>query len=156
VIAETRKEKQKVYRARWVADNPEKQQDSAKRYRAANPEKRKESGRQWREANADKLREMKHDWYLKNKDKVAGQVRRAQLKRYGLTEETYSQLFEGQGRACAVCRGDTPGSTKGWHVDHCHTTGKTRGILCNHCNLMLGYAKDSKATLTNAVEYLRK
>lgn len=156
MITEARREKQRAYRAEWQAKNPDKQRDAVQRYRDANKEKRAVAGRQWREANADKLREMKHDWYLRNKDKVAGQVRRAQLKRYGLTEETYAQMFADQGSACAVCHRDTPGSTKGWHVDHCHTSGKTRGILCNHCNLMLGYAKDNQATLANAIEYLGK
>jgi hypothetical protein len=40
-------------------------------------------------------------------------------------------------------------------VDHCHTTGAVRGILCHHCNLLLGHAKDAEDTLLSAVTYLR-
>lgn len=156
MIEASREEKMKAYRQKWRDENPEKAKAASQRWRAANPERLTDSRRQWRQANADRHREMKREWYLKNRDKVLGQQRRALLKKYGLTEETYNQLFEAQGQACAVCHGDTPGTTKGWHIDHCHTTGETRGIVCNHCNLMLGYAKDNETTLANAIEYLRK
>jgi hypothetical protein len=41
-------------------------------------------------------------------------------------------------------------------IDHCHKTGKVRGILCRSCNLLLGHAKDSIETLKSAQEYLKK
>lgn len=42
------------------------------------------------------------------------------------------------------------------HIDHCHTTGKIRGVLCHHCNRMLGGARDNPETLAKAIEYLSR
>jgi len=52
---------------------------------------------------------------------------------------------------CEICN-----STVDTVVDHCHTTGKVRGMLCSGCNSILGYAKDNTDTLQKAVEYFNK
>jgi hypothetical protein len=65
-------------------------------------------------------------------------------------------MFDAQGRVCAVCSTDTPTSKKGWATDHCHTTGRVRGILCSHCNVMLGMSCESADTLQAAITYLGK
>lgn len=78
---------------------------------------------------------------------------RRRLKRYGLTEEQYADLLLKQNNRCAIC--STPiAAGRHCHVDHDHSTGKVRGVLCGHCNLMLGHAKDSTDVLLKAVEYL--
>jgi hypothetical protein len=82
--------------------------------------------------------------------------RRGHLKRkFGLTLEQYDSLLNAQNNLCAICKSPNQAS-RDWHVDHCHTTGTVRGVLCHHCNLMLGYAKDQVPTLENAIIYLRK
>ena len=80
--------------------------------------------------------------------------RRRKLRKYGFTEESYSILLGSQNNLCAICKGPN-NNGRDWHVDHDHTTGKTRGILCHHCNLLLGNAKDSIKTLENAIIYLK-
>lgn len=75
--------------------------------------------------------------------------------RYGITENQREEMFISQGSVCAICETDVP-SKRGWHTDHCHTTGVVRGILCSHCNVMLGYARDNPRTLIKAAEYLGK
>jgi len=83
------------------------------------------------------------------------------LTSYGLTLESYRQMLESQGHACAIC-GDADDNKwsrgglrrDGWHIDHCHDTGKVRGILCPPCNLMIGYARDNVDTLRRAIDYL--
>ena len=78
---------------------------------------------------------------------------RRRLKRYGLSEDAYADLLTQQNNRCAIC--STPLVTgRHCHVDHCHTTGKVRGLLCSHCNLMLGHAKDSVEILQKAIKYL--
>lgn len=73
--------------------------------------------------------------------------------RYGITVEQKATLLAAQAFRCALCRGDTP-TSKGWMVDHCHTTQAVRGILCHHCHVGLGNFKDNPETLRNAIAYL--
>lgn len=58
-----------------------------------------------------------------------------------------------QAGKCAVCETTTPG-TKGWCLDHCHRTGKVRGMLCGPCNLALGLMRDNPERLRKAAAYL--
>ncbi|QWT30052.1 HNH endonuclease [Streptomyces phage Sham] len=62
-------------------------------------------------------------------------------------------LLEKAGYCCQICGGDVNLSTG--RVDHDHATGKTRGILCNNCNLGLGNFKDSPERLLKAIAYLQ-
>lgn len=73
---------------------------------------------------------------------------------YGLTDEQYAELLAKQNGRCAICQTDKPGGKGGWHVDHCHTSGQVRALLCHHCNLLLGHAKDDIARLRAAITYL--
>lgn len=81
-------------------------------------------------------------------------VRRAREREYGLTHDEYLALLEAQGGACAIC-GDN-GQQRALAVDHDHVTSAIRGLLCDRCNPMLGYARDSIAILEAAIEYLKK
>lgn len=65
-------------------------------------------------------------------------------------------MFAAQGCVCAICGANAPGGHGGWHTDHCHNTDRVRGILCHHCNLMLGNARDNNHTLAKAIDYLGK
>ena len=59
------------------------------------------------------------------------------IKRYGITIEEYTSILEAQGGGCAICdRTDT------LCVDHCHTSGIVRGILCRRCNTHLEYINE--------------
>ena len=74
-------------------------------------------------------------------------------KRYGITPEQFNLLLETQGGCCAVCGGDDP-KARDWHIDHCHKTGATRGLLCSTCNTGIGGLQDSADLLRRAIEYL--
>lgn len=75
--------------------------------------------------------------------------------KYGLTETDYLGMLAKQAGACAVCRSRFA-SSKQTHVDHCHKTGRVRGILCGHCNRALGEAKDDPRILRALADYLEK
>lgn len=79
---------------------------------------------------------------------------RRRRKLYGLTPEDYDTLLKKQRGRCAICRSDTPRAQRDWHVDHCHKTGKVRGLLCHKCNVGLGHFGDSVKLLGKAIEYL--
>ena len=77
-------------------------------------------------------------------------------KRYGTDLETVMATYELQQRRCAICGIDIkPPPCKSTHLDHCHTKGTFRGLLCNNCNLGLGHFKDNIACLQQAIEYLK-
>lgn len=69
---------------------------------------------------------------------------------YGLTQSAYNDMVEAQGNLCLLC--DCVLTTP--HVDHCHSTGAVRGLLCKHCNTGLGHFKDDPVRLQRAVSYL--
>lgn len=77
-------------------------------------------------------------------------------KKYGINKEEYERLLATQSGVCAICKevdvGDSRYET--FHIDHCHETGKVRGVLCAPCNRGLGQFKDRTDLLLKAAEYL--
>jgi hypothetical protein len=81
--------------------------------------------------------------------------RASKLKaKFGISIPQFDALLLAQGAVCAICKTDTTVGN-GWHVDHCHKTDKVRGVLCHHCNLLLGNARDDTGFLANAISYLQ-
>lgn len=80
-------------------------------------------------------------------------VRAAGLwQRYGITVEQYNSLVDKQNGTCAICQ--QPPKKQFLYVDHCHETGRIRGLLCAGCNAALGVFKDSVEMLERAIGYL--
>lgn len=76
------------------------------------------------------------------------------LRRHGLTPELYQTLLQSQGGVCAIC--SSPPGEQHLYVDHCHASGRVRGLLCPRCNHGLGHFKDSTERLYAAVRYLQR
>src|SRR5437763_1948078 len=83
---------------------------------------------------------MKVYWEIHPRDTVKNGCGSLESKRryslgklYGITPEQWEEIFETQGSACGVCGATEPRGGR-WHTDHCHDTGKVRGILCFKCN----------------------
>jgi hypothetical protein len=91
-----------------------------------------------------------------NHDPVA--YRNAELqRRYGITQQDYEVMIAEQNNQCAICNTTEPGGrhNRGYFVvDHCHTTGKVRKLLCNNCNTALGLVGDNVDTLHKMINYL--
>lgn len=77
------------------------------------------------------------------------------LRQYGLTVDEFEALLLAQEGRCAICRTDKVPRRGNWHVDHCHESGRIRGILCHGCNVALGHFKDNADLLRRAAEYLQ-
>lgn len=79
------------------------------------------------------------------------------FRKFGITEAEYRERLAQQGGRCAICGSDDPRSkrTRLFCVDHDHSTGKVRGLLCVSCNAMLGAINDSVERLQAGIEYLR-
>lgn len=104
-------------------------------------------------------REYMRAWRANNMDSA---INNEYKKRYGITLEDYNRMYEEQNGACDICKQP---ETRVDHrtkkvsrlaVDHNHTTGKVRSLLCHNCNVSLGGFKDDQNLLWKAIEYLMK
>lgn len=74
--------------------------------------------------------------------------------RFGITLDQYNSMLEAQGYTCAICRKSDEVEGRRLAIDHCHTTGKIRGLLCGKCNRGLGLFNDKEELLEEAIKYL--
>lgn len=120
-----------------------------KNWNIANKEHVKEYAKTYREKNKEKLNKKKRD----NPD----YHRNLNLKRnYNFSLDEYNDMLEKQNGRCLGCNSFyTESARERLHVDHCHLTGKIRGLLCHHCNTALGLVKDNIDTLSRLISYLK-
>jgi hypothetical protein len=83
-------------------------------------------------------------------------VRRQNLARYGLNPEDYDRMLAAQDGLCATCRQPQPVRNKSLCVDHDHQTGAVRALLCDPCNLVIGYIEKHQVPLAELVAYLAR
>ena len=81
-------------------------------------------------------------------------------RNYGITCDDYERMLYDQNELCAICYGEGFIMDHGRHqlklvVDHCHSTGVVRGLLCHNCNRALGLLKDDTDVINRAIEYLK-
>lgn len=107
--------------------------------------------------NKEKIRAYHRNYRAKHRTAERIKNRARWLMQYALSVQEYDEFLAIQGGTCAICRNPPDGKYgKYLFVDHDHNTGKVRGLLCQSCNFLLGYAKDSTETLLRAIEYLSK
>jgi hypothetical protein len=158
-------------RKAYYERNKEKLKEKSRLYRLANPEKAKaqrakyrasvtpEQRLRWRlslrmrDPNSHKLSNLKY--YNSNKEKYFAY----KLKNtYGLTLDEYYELVRKQKGLCAICGGKpnvVKGKSKRLNIDHNHSTGKVRGLLCNKCNNGIGCFNDNTKNIAAAISYLK-
>ena len=126
------------YQREYYKKNREKRLQQNRRYR--NSEKGKRNQKRY-----DKLRSVhKKKYYEENKEQMRVTTRKCKLKRlYGLTPNDYNKIFESQSGVCLICGNVETRTRKGRPtqlvIDHCHISGKVRGLLCSICNSRLGW-----------------
>lgn len=96
--------------------------------------------RRFRRENPERAADYRHTYRLKSK--------------YGLTPAAYSAMLEGQNGVCAIC-GDECSTGRRLAVDHCHATGRIRGLLCARCNRAVGFVLDDPERAEAIAAYLR-
>ena len=93
-------------------------------------------------------------WYRKDPA-----LNRARLlkRRYGITEEQYTERLDKQNGLCAICKCPPTSGGRSYilQVDHDHVTGEVRGLLCDSCNKGLGSFKENISNLESALDYLK-
>lgn len=120
--------------------DPAAKRAARKRHYDANREKELGASRAWNAANPGR-----HS---------ANSRRSALLRDFALTPEDYAALLIEQGGVCAIC--SAPPGTRSLCVDHDHTTGAIRGLLCGPCNRGIGLLRDDPAVLRAAIGYLTR
>jgi hypothetical protein len=124
-------EKRRVYHRAWIAANPDKVKASAKKaYANRSPESVKKK---------NEYRKLSH-----------------LARKYGMTQTDWDAMYAAQGGVCAICK--VPGRV-GKHgklaVDHCHNTGRIRGLLCTPCNISIGILGETPEQWEVVHRYLR-
>lgn len=127
-----------------------------KEYREKTKEQRNER-RRIKYMNDKKFREERLRKQVEYNAKNPITRKAGRLKKYGLSLDDFNNMLEKQNYQCAIC-GYSDFSDKNYFplVDHCHRTGKVRGILCANCNHSLGKMNDDPSRLRKAAPYLEE
>jgi hypothetical protein len=144
-MARKNKKDDRKYRRNWgkakYAKDPQYFLKYSRKYYQNHREQWKKYTREYRKRNAKTIREKDRESNLKSK--------------YNLTLEDYDELLDKQNGVCAICGGiNRAGKRLG--VDHCHRSGKVRGLLCDTCNLILGQFDDQIKILQKVIKYLQR
>lgn len=144
---------------------PEKNREYMREYYANNREK----FQQYQRDTADRRNARRRERYATDPAYRAECLRISKLRdpesvrdtrlrnQFGITAHEYDEQLELQGGGCAICRTDIESNGgRRLAVDHCHNSGRVRGILCSECNLGLGKFKDDPILLSRAIEYLQR
>lgn len=123
--------------------------------------------RQWRKKNiervhlAEKERRIKlkslgakRRSYKKSEESSEKTKWRKIEKSYGINKKRYTEMFNEQGGRCKICLKHQTEFNKNLSIDHCHTSGVVRGLLCSFCNTGLGMFKDNLEIIESAKKYL--
>lgn len=169
---EAEKEKRKEYHKQYrllhgdeIREKDRKRNLKRKEYKASN-------NREWREKHQLELKNKKKAYYDAHKKEISRQHKEYYDKRktefrekrvsylFGIDADTYNGMVERQKNLCAICGKPESttrnGITKRLAIDHNHTTGKIRELLCHNCNTAIGKAKEDITILEKMIAYLRK
>jgi hypothetical protein len=145
----------------WRKANPEKVREANKRSYLKHRGKLLEYQEKYRQANRERLaaeqRARRKRWTPEQRERARQYKRAYQLqKRYGITVEQYDELLAAQGGKCAICQTTRRGTYNVLDVDHCHQTGKVRGLLCTSCNSAIALLGDDAEGVGRALKYMKR
>lgn len=118
-------------------------------------------GKKYRAETRSHRAALQKAWRKNNKERYSALLRRRMLRRkFGLDEQIYAQMLMEQNGVCAICHGQEYRKRKGvvlsLAVDHDHSTGKVRGLICSDCNTGLARFRDNPGSLFRAIQYLAR
>ena len=132
-------EQRRAYQREWHRNNPDK------------AKKKSEQMKQWRATHPEYIKAHREEWRTQHPQESREHQKRNRYKtKYGLTLEEVTQILTDHGH-CDICNGAVL-----LCIDHDHSTGQVRGVLCRDCNLALGLVKDDLNTLEKMIGYLLK
>jgi hypothetical protein len=169
------------YKKKYRTENKEKVRASIKSWHDANRDRDRATQKEWKKRNPERVKKLNKEYTERNYDQVTASQRAYQennseellkkhrvynldkreeihakhiKKKYKLSIVEYNDILEYQGGVCDIC-GGTNGD-KHLFVDHNHTSGKVRGLLCKKCNSAIGLFRDDIGILNEAIAYLKK
>lgn len=103
--------------------------------------------------NTEYFRQKTRKWAEENKERIKELYWSKHLRyKFKMTVTEYNEMLNKQKGICKICK---LACIKKLSIDHCHKTGKVRGLLCFKCNMGLGYFQDNKTLLNSAIKYLK-
>lgn len=152
VDKEARRARDKAYRT----DNAEEIKAYQEAYKADKREALAAKQKAYRDANLEACRAREKAYRAANREAFRARYRKSNIKcKYGLTQDEFDAMLAKQKDRCLICRSTFALPKKTPHVDHCHDTGKVRGLLCNPCNAGMGFLGDDPKLLIRAAKYIR-
>lgn len=130
----------KAYNHKWHVENRDKNAERHRKWRAKNPGKDRIYNKRWYHKNKEEALNLSREWRLKHE--------------FGLSLLDYEAMLIKQSGLCAICL--NPEVKRRLAVDHCHQTGRIRGLLCLSCNRGIGLFKDDSEKLVRAATYLKE
>jgi hypothetical protein len=121
--------------------------------------KNREKSQRWKDNNRERHVAYLREYHQARKDDPEyRRKRRENMVRYtyGITQAEVDALIESQGGRCAICGGERNGAGTRLHIDHCHDTGKVRGMLCSKCNTAVGLLDNDPDRAEKLAAYLRR
>jgi hypothetical protein len=176
------KETAREYDRRWRLKNKDRINSIRAKDRLENPEKYRVRWRKHRIKNKERINQMQEDRRLKHKDEMRAArlkyrrenkdhinelarlwklehpeiVLQRKLNKYNLTINEYIAIKTSQHNCCAICKRPESDFKTALAIDHCHKTGKVRGLLCHRCNRILGNFEENTEFFQESIEYLKK
>lgn len=136
----------------WLAKNP----GYNRKYYLANKERLAAHQREYYQRTKAK----RQAWAKTYRERKPEAIRDRRIRRvYGISGAEYAALFRAQDGLCAVCRRPDESqarraSSEQLAIDHDHSTGRVRGLLCTSCNLALGHLKDDPLRIRALLDYI--
>jgi len=136
---EQQREKRNTYARNYYHANKEKRSVYQKKYSATHGHVYSRASKKWRTTHPEKH--------------LMGNRKRSLRRKYGLTIDQMKQMYISQDGVCAICT-EKFKNTKNMQVDHNHTTGQVRQLLCGPCNYLIGNAKEDVSIMKRAIDYI--
>lgn len=168
----------KICEKEYRDQNKERSKQYGKEYRKQHKEEKK----QYYLKHKEKINEKRKEYYSNNKElinekgkeynKIYREINKQKIKErrqakrditykkeisrlYNLTIDEYNKKLQNQNNECFICKKELT-TRKYTAIDHCHISGKVRGILCRECNLALGLVKEDTNILKSMITYLEQ
>lgn len=102
-----------------------------------------------------KNKQYQKEYAKKHQERKKPAYHKSMLKlKYGMTVEEYNEILFKQDHCCALCSKHVSELERRLAVDHCHGTGRIRGLLCMPCNTSLGQLGDNTESMYKIIDYL--